>query len=187
MSEATTVSSAGDLQQIIQLQRMNLIHHVDEITLKSQGFVTVQHTIEVLQQMHNLAPSIIIKEDNKVVAYALVMLNECRRLVSTLEPMFALFDKLIYNGKPLNEYRFYVMGQICIAKDFRGQGLFEMLYNKHRDIYQSQFDFIITEVSVRNQRSLRAHERVGFETLHTYKDELDEWAVIIWNWKNPHR
>ena len=183
MLKATTVSNINELQEIINLQEENLIHRLDEASMYKQGFVTLQHSIDVLQQMHDLAPSVIIKDDNRVVAYALVMLQECRLLVPDLEPMFTVFDKLRYNGKPLKEYRFYVMGQICIAKDYRGQGLFEMLYNTHQAVYSPQYDFIITEVAIRNQRSMRAHERVGFKILHTYKDELDEWAVIIWNWK----
>jgi hypothetical protein len=75
------------------------------------------------------------------------------------------------------------MGQVCIDKQYRRTGLFDQLYQKHKEIYGSQFDFIVTEVSTRNLRSLRAHERVGFETLNTYQDELDEWSVILWNWQ----
>jgi L-amino acid N-acyltransferase YncA len=75
------------------------------------------------------------------------------------------------------------MGQICVDKEFRGKGLFEELYQGHKEIYGSGFDFIITEISTSNHRSLRAHEKVGFETIHQYTDEMDEWAVVVWNWK----
>lgn len=180
---ATTVTDTSELDQVLDLQKKYLVTHVDKEEMQSQGFVTVQHTPERLQQMHSLAPSIIIKKDEKVVAYALVMLNECRNLVPELVPMFNSFDQLTWQGKLLSEYRFYVMGQIAVAKEYRGQGLFDMLYHKHREVYQSQFDFIITEVATRNKRSLRAHERVGFETIHVYTDELDEWAVVLWDWK----
>ena len=36
----------------------------------------------------------------------------------------------------------------------------------------------MTEVSRRNARSLRAHQRVGFETLAEYRDASDDWAVL---------
>jgi hypothetical protein len=102
---------------------------------------------------------------------------------SELESMFQGFDTLQWKGRPVNEYAYYVMGQICIDKGYRGQGLFERLYHKHKDVYQSEFDFIITEVATRNQRSLKAHLRIGFETIDTYTDNLDEWAVVVWDWK----
>lgn len=179
----TTVVDTEEFQEILALQQRNLVQNIDEIEMQTQGFVTMIHNIDVLQQMHNLAPSVVAKDNGRIIGYALVMLRECRQLFPPLEPMFKNFDSLEYRGQPLNEYRFYVMGQVCIDKQYRRTGLFDQLYQKHKEIYADQFDFIITEVSTRNHRSLRAHERVGFETLDTYSDEVDEWAVILWNWK----
>ena len=117
----TLTSTTDELQQILQLQEENLRQHIDEAEMKSQGFVTLRHDLNVLQQMHELAPTVIIKDDDQVVAYALTMLRECRQLIPDLESMFALLDQLYWNNKPLNDYRFYVMGQVCIARSYRGQ------------------------------------------------------------------
>ena len=182
MLNITTTSGTKDLEQILILQDANLSRNLPKEEILSQGFVTVNHTLEMLELMHKLAPSIIIKDDNNVVAYALTMLCECKNLVPELESMFQGFDSLQWKGKPLNEYDYYVMGQICIDKAYRGQGLFELLYNKHKDVYQSEFDFIITEVATRNTRSMNAHKRIGFETIDTYKDHIDEWEVVVWDW-----
>lgn len=183
MVSATTVSTGDELEQIILLQKKYLLGNINTDEMKSQGFLTVQHSREMLDQMHSLAPSIIIKDGGAVVGYALTMLRECRHLVAPLEPMFASFDHMQWHGKMLNDYSFYVMGQICVAKEYRGQGLFDMLYQGHRDTFHSSYDFIITEVATRNTRSMRAHERVGFQTIEIYRDALDEWAVVLWDWK----
>ena len=182
MITLTTVTTIEELEEILVLQQCNLQQNIDATEVQTQGFVTMIHDIDVLQKMHSLAPSIIAKDHGKVIGYALVMLRECSELVPGLEPMFKSFANLQYEGKSLNEYRFYVMGQICIDKQYRRTGVFDQLYQKHKEIYSGQFDFIVTEVATRNQRSLRAHERVGFETLEIYRDDLDEWAVILWNW-----
>ena len=49
------------------------------------------------------------------------------------------------------------------------------------DRYGDRFDFIVTEVAGRNTRSLRAHTRVGFQTLHVYAHATtgEEWHVIV--------
>ena len=75
------------------------------------------------------------------------------------------------------------MGQVCIAKEHRGKGVFEMLYHHHRSVFQLKFDLLITEVSTSNFRSIQAHKKIGFETIDTYRDSLDEWNVVVWNWK----
>jgi ribosomal protein S18 acetylase RimI-like enzyme len=75
------------------------------------------------------------------------------------------------------------MGQICVDKDYRGQGLFDMLYRHDRELYSNSYDFMVTEISVSNSRSLRAHQRVGFQTINVYRDEIDEWEVVLWDWR----
>ena len=112
MLVATTVTTNAELDQVLDLQQKYLVTNIDKEEMQNQGFVTVQHTPELLQQMHSLAPSIIIKNGDEVVAYALVMLNECRHLVPALVPMFNTFEHLEYQrlqhqGKPLMEYSFY--------------------------------------------------------------------------------
>lgn len=178
----TLANTTNDLQQILQLQKQNLAGHIDESEMKTQGFVTLRHSLKELEQMNNLAPSVIIKDDSKVVGYALTMLKECKQIIPDLEAMFRLFDSLTWSDKLLNNYSFYVMGQVCIHKDYRGKGLFEQLYFHHKKIYSSKFELFLTEIATRNHRSLRAHEKVGFKTIHIHRDNLDEWAVVGWDW-----
>ena len=183
MLHPTLTSATEELQQILALQGENLLQHIDEKEIQSQGFVTLRHDLNILQQMHSLAPTVIVKDGDKVVGYALTMLPECRQLVPDLEPLFSRLDKLSWNGQPVTAHSFYVMGQVCIAKQYRGQGLFDELYSHHKRIFQAKFDLFITEIATRNHRSIRAHERVGFKAIHTHRDELDEWVVVGWDWK----
>lgn len=184
MLQATAVSNTEELNQILQLQQQYLRGTTSVQEEKEQGFLTVAHTLDVLKQMHQLEPSILVKDNNTVAGYALVMPVECRSIIPVLLPMFEIFDHILYQGKRVSDYRFYVMGQVCVAKAYRGQGVFDMLYHKHREMLQARYDFVITEISLNNHRSLRAHERVGFKTIHTYRDSTDDWAVTVWDWRH---
>lgn len=175
------LSDSTDLQRILDLQQANLAAHLDAEELRSQGFVTAVHSLESLQQLHALAPSIVAKVGQELAGYALTMLVEARRFVPILDPMFQLFEQLNWRGRPLREVSHYVMGQVCVAKRFRGQGLFDALYQGHRAAYRERFELLVTQVSVRNARSLRAHERVGFEPIHRHRDSVEEWVVLGWD------
>lgn len=164
---------AADLDGILALQRQNLEASVGADEAAREGFVTVVHTREALAAMHALCPSIVARVGKEVVGYALVMPLECRAFVPILEPMFDKLATLDLGGA-----RAYIMGQVCIAKSQRGRGIFDSLYAAHRTNLSHRFDLCVTEVAVRNARSLRAHERVGFERLLTYRDATDEWALI---------
>jgi hypothetical protein len=175
--------TTADLQQILSLQEKNLAQHVSAADKKSNGFVTVKHDLDVLKKMNDAAKQIIAKDGDAVVGYALVMLTSFSSMIPVLQPMFDMFVKLSYRQKSLDTYSYYVMGQICIADTHRGMGIFEGLYQKHKEIYSSQFDICLTEISSSNPRSMRAHEKVGFKVLHNFDDKTDNWNIMVWDWK----
>ncbi len=182
MLNSKQVSSDEELKQILLLQRANLKINITQEEIRNEGFVTMVFNMEMLKAMHALAPSIIVKDAEKLAGYAIVFLIEGRHLYPTLEPMFINFEKIVWHERPLNTYNFYVIGQICVAKEYRGGKVFDMLYHKHKEIHKDNFDFVITEISTSNHRSLKAHERVGFKKISTHKDEMDEWDVVLWDW-----
>lgn len=151
---------------------------LDGILAAQQGFVTVVHDRPILQAMHALGPSVVARHRGEVVAYALTMPVQTRQLLPILEPMFVQLERLTFRGRPLPELSYYVMGQICVAQDFRGQGVFEALYAQHRAAFADRFELLVTEVSRRNGRSLRAHARTGLVELQRYRDETDEWVIL---------
>lgn len=169
-----------DLYQILNLQKLNLKNEISEQTKKEQGFLTVNHKIEELQLMLKTTPQIVARENGQIVAFALAMLPDLGKLIADLKPMFMLLKELSWNSKSMNNYQYYVMGQICVGADFRGKGVFDQLYKKHKEIYSTNFDLCITEISTSNTRSQRAHERVGFRTIHTHLDHVDHWNVVVW-------
>jgi len=172
-----------DLEQILALQQLNLKTNISEEIKKEHGFLTVCHTKEQLEMMRDATPQIIAKSDGRVIAFALAMLPSLGELIPDLKPMFEICENITWHGKLIGEYKYYMMGQICVSESFRGRGVFDKLYDTHKDLYAGKFEFCITEISTSNKRSQRAHERVGFETIHTHKDHVDEWNVVAWKIK----
>jgi predicted GNAT superfamily acetyltransferase len=182
MIEARQVQDERELEEILTLQRQNLARNLTLEQVASQGFVTVEHTLEVLRQMHAIAPSIVARDSGTLAGYALVMPAECRSFIPILEPMFQRLEAL-----GLYRERFYVMGQICVAAGWRGRGVFDLLYRAHRHHLRDSFHSTVTEVATRNARSMRAHARVGFTVIDRYRDATDEWALLRWDWSDPER
>ena len=180
MIEPRRARDDRDLEMILELQRANLARNLGSEEVAQQGFVTVEHTLELLRRMHALAPSIIAREGEALAGYALVMPLECRSFIPILEPMFQRLGAL-----GMLEQRFYVMGQICVGKQWRGLGVFDLLYRAHREHLRASYDFSVTEVATCNLRSIRAHQRVGFAVIDRYRDATDEWALLRWDWSEP--
>ena len=84
----TKTSCNEELKEILVLQQENLLR-ADKINEQlKEGFVTVQHTLTNLQDMHNSAAHCIIKSGNKVIGYALVMLPTYKDKIEILKPFF---------------------------------------------------------------------------------------------------
>ncbi|GAA3600413.1 GNAT family N-acetyltransferase [Flavivirga amylovorans] len=170
-----------ELQQILDLQSINVKILLSNEIMKAEGFVSVKHTYDVLKRMNDACPHIIATYKGNVVGYALCMLNAFRNDVPALIPMFEYMDGIIAS-KNLSELRYLIVGQICIDKAYRKQGIFKGLYHYFKDELKSDFDAVITEVNSKNNRSSGAHRAVGFEILDVHTEAGEEWELMIWKW-----
>lgn len=170
------LATKHDFDAILAMQRANLERTVGPDEARTQGYVTVVHTHEILERMHALMPSVVVDApDGSLAGYALAMHVDVQGALPILAPMFARLARL---SLP----RFYVMGQVCVARAHRGQGVFEALYAGHRATYAREYGCVVTDIALRNARSMRAHARVGFAVEDTYRDDTDEWAIVVWRW-----
>lgn len=171
-----------DIQGILALQKKNLPTQLDAQETKNQGFVTVNHSFELLKSMNNTNASIIAKDDDQIVGYNIAMTKAFAKDIPVLIPMFGIMDHLTFKGQSLKEVNYIVCGQVCVAKAYRGQGIFDGMYQAYRQYYKDRFPVILTEIATRNTRSLRAHERVGFEIVHSYNTPDEQWEIVKWEW-----
>ncbi|WP_316805895.1 GNAT family N-acetyltransferase [Pedobacter agri] len=184
MIKILTSTSTEDLEGIITLQQKNLKAGLFPEEIKEQGFVTVSHTLDDLQKMHQHVPNIIIKDGVQVIAYVLGMTEQSKNDIPRLVEMYESFDHIQFKGKSVAEYQYIVVGQVCVDKAYRGQGLFDQAYEAYRKYFEQEYEFAITEIATINLRSMKAHERLGFKTIHTYTDgSATAWNVVVWDWR----
>ena len=166
-------STDEQLRQILELQQANLPEGLSADEIAAEGFLTVQHNFELLSRMNRACPHIIAIDGELVVGYTLCMHPSFAAEIEVLKPMFQKLASLLNPGQ-----RFMIMGQVCVAKSHRGQGVFRGLYRKMSTEIIPEFDMIITEVDGENQRSLNAHFAVGFEELLRYNSGERNWHIV---------
>lgn len=178
-----TTDKKEDLQEILNLQKANLKKNLSKEEVEKDGFVTVEHDWEMLIGLTNIEPHAVAKESGKVLGYVLAMTKKSKFDVPIIYPMFEEFERIPYREKTIADFNYMVVGQTCVHKDYRGQGLFEGLYHHYKTSFSDRYDFSITEIASSNLRSLKAHKKVGYEIIHSYTDASDNhWNVVIWEW-----
>jgi ribosomal protein S18 acetylase RimI-like enzyme len=170
------------LRKILDLQARNLRPNLTAEQQASQGFVTFRYDLDLLREMNDDLPHVVASQGDKLAGYALSTTVAISRKNELLRPLVERLDAMTLDGRPFAEIPYYVIGQVCVAEAFRGQGVFDGLYQTHRALHAGRFAGVVTEISVHNTRSMAAHRRVGFRVIDEMPDGPDRWALVVWNW-----
>jgi len=181
----TQAENLNDLKAILALQSANLHDHLSKEQIETEGFLTISHSLELLEIMSKASPQIIAKANEQIVGFCLSMTQEFENEIPILIPMFETMNNVSYQNKTLKEYNYITVGQVCVADGFRGQRIFDGLYSSFQKQFDTDYEMAVTEISLRNTRSLAAHKRVGFVPLEQYTAPNGEiWQIVVWDWRN---
>ncbi len=169
----TTAKTNEELEQIIALQQANLFKNVSEEEKRTEGFVTIEHSFDILDQMNKVCAHTIAKCGSEVVGYALSMHPMFRNKIEVLEPLFDLLNQRI-----LKSDSFIVMGQVCVSKNHRKKGIFRGLYEAMKKHVAAEFETILTDIDAKNTRSLQAHYAIGFTPMASFNSGGQDWIVV---------
>lgn len=166
--------TTAEIEQILCLQQQNLPVSLSKKEMQQQGFLTVAHDLDLLLAMNKACPHTIAKVDDTVIGYALSMHPKFGKHIPVL---ISMFDEIAKIDNLKMDY--IVMGQICIAKAYRGKGVFRGLYTAMKQFLPKDFTKIITLVDTKNSRSIHAHKAVGFKELEQYTTNGKTWSLIV--------
>jgi ribosomal protein S18 acetylase RimI-like enzyme len=187
-------SSDEDLQQILDLQAKNLPKNLSQEETQSEGFVTIEHDFDLLKRMNSPHPHIVARDahTNQVIGYALVMLPNFRTVIPIAAPMVDQIEQVVYQGQRLgaahdtsnknesdNKDMFVLVGQLCVDKAYRGLSISTAMYREYQRRMEPHFHYVVTVVSSNNPRSMRAHEKVGFQVVRRYGQGFHDWVILL--------
>lgn len=178
------VTEFSELKGIRKLQEDNLKKNLPGDEAETEGFVTAEYSIEFLKTLHEAGPSIIAKEDDRVVGYALVAAKSIRHQHELLSDLFNCIDKITYRGLVLKNVKYVVVGQLCVAKNYRGLGLVHQMYQYFKKSLSGEYDCCITDVAENNPRSLKVHLKTGFQVIENFAYGGSNWNIVLWDWKS---
>ena len=177
-------ATTDDIDGILHLHRLNLKANISDEEAQAEGFVSAEYNLESLTKINEICPSIVALDSNKiVVGYALVVTREYYGSHDLLDDLFRSIDALSFKGEPLGNINYVVVGQLCVAKSFRGLGVVQKMYNFYRDELSREYLYCITDVASNNPRSLKSHTKSGFQVIDTKGYGGLTWYIVLWDWR----
>lgn len=174
----------NQIDNLLSLQSKNLKSNLSKQQALELGFLTFTYDTELIKKMLETLPQPTVLYNNELVAYALATDKNVCKENELLKPIIDIAETIYYKNKKVADYKYYILGQICVGDQHKGQGLFRKLYEKHKELFSKDYDIIVTEISTANQRSLAAHKHLGFEIIHQYTQGEVTWDVVVWDLKN---
>lgn len=176
------VQTEEELKGLKALQNANLRRLIGEEEAMKEGFVTSEYSFELLQKMHQEHPSIIAKEGDDVVGYVIVTNKSVYGEHEEIDHLFDTVDAMEYNGQLLKNASYILVGQLCVGKSHRGQGLVQTMYNYYKENFSDKYQYLVTDISQANPRSIKAHKKSGFETIGVIEQVGTGWDIVLWDW-----
>ncbi|MGR3811550.1 N-acetyltransferase family protein [Jiulongibacter sp. NS-SX5] len=184
--QITIAKTDQELQGILDLQNANLRNNLSPEERENQGFVTLEYDFDFLKEMPAEHHHVIAKDGDRVVGYVLLMDPSKNHLMKVGAGIFPIFDEMEYLGKKFKTYHYCSVGQVCVDKDYAGKGLLGRMYAHYKALYAEHYDLAMTDISYRNERSLKAHKKAGFQVITRFDepDAGEPWDIVIWDWVN---
>ena len=174
------VKTQEEMKGVLAIQQANLRKNITQEEAETQGFLMAEYDLDFLELLNQKSPGIIAKDGEKVVGYSLVALPETARQHPLLADLVQNIERCIFEGKPVENYA--IVAQLCVSKEYRGQDLAQKLYGSFRDHYANRYTYCVTDVAQANHRSLKAHQKRGFQVIDTLDYGGIGWNIVLWDW-----
>jgi RimJ/RimL family protein N-acetyltransferase len=189
--ELRIAADLKDFEAICDLEKRNFVETLEPDFATKYGFTSVLHTPEELAAMSEHLDQIIAvnKKDGSIIGYLLTLPAKVRTRALNFYCSLDLVSsrRVKYGGIPLVGYKF-VTTSVCVELAYRGQGICQKMYDFLRKRLHDEFQMAVAYIAPDNNRSIRAHQKVGFIVIgHTPAIFHDiSWVVAVWDWKNQH-
>jgi hypothetical protein len=159
--------------------------NLSEEEKRKWGFVSLGTSPEILKEIIEKEGLFVAKEGNKLIGYLIVMEVETAKNVPFFGPLINYIQNIKINNKYLSDYKYCIIAQICISKEFRGSGLLEKLYSYIKNKLSTKYEIGVGEINAINFRSLAAHiNKIGFKVIGEYSFQNEKWYVVYLNLKD---
>ena len=168
---------AADFESLVRLQNANLASNLPAGERQS-GFLSVGFSAEQFAAMNEDLAVVVALLDGDVKAFLCASTVEFNQAVALPAAMIARFPRAKYQGQPLSTLAVCIVGPVCIDQSLRGQGVLSRLYDCFFAIAPQEFEVAVVFVSADNLASIKAHEKLGLETIDEFEFNSARYFIM---------
>lgn len=179
------LATFDNIEGILKLQEKNLVSNLkaDE---KADGFVTTPFSSEQIENLIKLNGVFIALDEKKVISYVMCASWQYWIAWPMFEYMVSFLETLEYKGQKLTMNNSYQYGPICVAKEYRGNKIFENIFEFARKEMNKRYPILVTFINKINVRSYEAHVRkLGLDVITEFKFNNNNFYELVYDTSKP--
>lgn len=167
----------GDFDQVVSLQNRNSVTALSE-DQRGDGFLRSAFTAAQFEEMAQSVAIIVARDAGEVVGFVCASTVEHNRDNPLVVAMIDRFPQISLGSQSLKSLRGCIAGPVCVDKNYRGQGLFELMYARLFEEAASDYDAVLAFVSTANTRSVAAHQKVSMNVVDTFQYVGRDYFIV---------
>ena len=171
-------ATSADFPAIIELQNKNLFENLSP-TERADGFLSVAFSQQMLAEV--VADIAIVKavSDKQLVGYRMAQSLEFNARFPLLAAIIARFPAIEFEGRKLSDWKTFISGPVCIAREWRGHGIHRAMFDRMLEIVRPRFEVGVTFISENNPRSLAAGQsKLGMRIVDRVHFNNKDFAIL---------
>ncbi|MGH7812252.1 MAG: hypothetical protein ACREP5_18430 [Candidatus Binatia bacterium] len=145
-----------DYPAIVELNSENFIANLSAEN-RADGFLSAIFSMKQIAAIAEDLGTTVAIVDGSLAGFLCAMRNDFDHGSEVIAKMLASYDRMRFEGRPLIEYRSYIYGPVCVARDHRRKGLLRGLYEAQKQNLAGQFEVGVALIARSNLHSMHAH------------------------------
>ncbi|MDC7223360.1 MAG: hypothetical protein PQJ60_06430 [Spirochaetales bacterium] len=180
------LASKEDIPEVLKIHGKC---HIDSVSDEDRedGFVTTLLDealfLELIEKERGL---VVAREQGRVVGFVMSASWEYCSKWPMFRHLIGMLGDIEFEGQRLSTENSYEYGPVCIDKEFRGAGVLQGLFECARKEMEKRYPFMLTFISPKNPRSLRAHrDKLKLESVLDFEYGGKDYIALAYDTSRP--
>ncbi|VEA73083.1 Uncharacterised protein [Serratia rubidaea] len=176
-------AQSADYPAILALQAQNVPEHLSA-EQRRQGFIVSTMDEAQLARINAALGILVAEAEGELAGFVCLTQANVQPRPEVVDAMLATLEPQRFDGRPINQQRYFLYGPVCLAQRWRGKGVLKQLFaavKAHtRASYDLGFSLLTTLTRTRSPPSARA----GMTTVTTFSCRGKRYYLLAFATRN---
>ncbi len=172
-------ATVADAPALAELANQYTYQNLDE-NARQGGFLTGSFAAPALGAMLASVPGQVAYCQDELAGFVINSQLPAARYPPFIQAINALLPSLLYQQRPVTDYRWFYYGPVLVRQEYRGQGLLQRLFAATKQGVAGRFDLGVAFIAADNVNSWWLHtQKLGLEQVGRINFQGQAYDILV--------